>query len=73
MESHEEKKRLMAQPQTQAAWESKEKEVGRQTNGVAGWIDEKQSIRLEEPSMQRESRRIEVEGLPSYGEVLKST
>jgi len=77
MESREEKKRLMAQSQGQVIWEPKtnarEREVGRQTSGVAAWVDEKQNLRLEEPRTQRQSRRIEVEGPPSYGEVMKTT
>jgi len=36
-------------------------------------VDEKQNLRLEEPRTQRQSRRIEVEGPPSYREVMKST
>lgn len=50
-----------------------ERNMGRQTSGVAAWVDEKQNLRLEEPRIQRESRSIEVEGPPSYREVMKRT
>lgn len=77
MENREEKKRLMAQPQSQVAWDPKmelqQREVGRQVSGVAGWVNEKQNVRLDEPRVQRGSRSIEVEGLPSYGEIMKHT
>ena len=68
----DEKKRLMTQPQTQAAWDPRQMEVGRQTSGIAASADEKKGIRLEEPVMRRGSRRIEVEGPPTYGEVMKN-
>lgn len=72
LEKREREKMWMAQPQTEAAWEPKEMAVGSQKNGVVGWADEKQDLRLEEVGANGKNRRIDVEGLPSYREVMKS-
>jgi hypothetical protein len=84
MEKRQEKKRLMAQPEAQPIWDrSHEPSQGRQMTGTkpavryekksAAWVDEKQDFRLRDEQIQRGSCRIEVEGPPTYGEVMKGT
>lgn len=89
IESHQEKKRLMAQsqqPQVEfqapnsepVAWRQTEREpetAAKYESRPVAWVDEKEHLRMGDDRVRREGsiRRIEVEGPPSYGEVMKGT